>query len=406
VVSALLREFREFTPDGKNNPICSKISTLPNNDRKFISFFLFLFFLVVAISAIQLSLRNNSFKLKRTVKELAALRSVARLQQKYPRVSSDVLATVWNKSGQDYARADAELALLLKQLSLSQSGTAKKPRPKSQAFERNALGQSASAASSAYELHTNDNAYQEPPSRQYGSLGRPGGGPPPPPPASFRDAIIASRSATLPPPLSPRSNGGPESPRYGTQQQQQYQAPPSRSGTMNRSGHIRATDYDSDDDLEKLDFDRDLGAIAAGFGTTAAHASGGRLQARALFDYQADRDDKLSFYKGQIIDIKEAGDTAWWRGSTGGATGKFPKTYVRLMSVDIRARALYAFNDQSRAEHLLFDAGDDLVLLNKIPQSAWWEALLVKTNRVGIVPVNYCEITSSKEEFDRVNASS
>jgi hypothetical protein len=355
--------------------------------------------------AIQLSLRNNSFKLKRTVKELSALRSVARLQQKYPRVSSDVLATVWNKSGQDYARADAELALLLKQL--SQSGTTK--RPKSQAFDRQSLGQS---AASAYDLRAaNDNAYNEPPSRQYGSLGRPTGGqPPPPPPASFRDAILATRSATLPPPLSPRGNGnGAESPRYGTMQQQQQQQqqfqPPSRSGTLNRSSHIRATDYDSDDDLEKLDFDRDLGAIAAGFGTTAAHASGGRMQARALFDYQADRDDKLSFYKGQIIDVKEAGDTAWWRGSTGAATGKFPKTYVRLMSADIRARALYAFSDQSRGEHLLFEAGDELVLLNKIPQSAWWEALLVRTNRVGIVPVNYCEITSSKEEFDRVNAA-
>jgi hypothetical protein len=73
--------------------------------------------------------------------------------------------------------------------------------------------------------------------------------------------------------------------------------------------------------------------------------------------------------------------------------------------VDIHARALYAFNDQSRVEHLLFDAGDEMVLLNKIPQSAWWEALLIKSNRVGIVPVNYCEITSSKEEFDRVNAT-
>jgi hypothetical protein len=366
VANALKREFTEFTMD-----------------------------------AIVLSLQNNEFKLKRTVEELTSLRSVARLKQKYPRVAPDVLATVWNKCNRDYDTADRELAQLIAQL---EHATLKKSksRPKSVAYDRppvaipplqlDLLSNSSSSAvrrppppptlqqSSSFTSNSNT-----------GSLGRRSAieqqYPTAPQVSSFRDAILATH--TNPPAVaSPRNDTLSRSgsvPKLPQQQQQQQRGI-----------------FGDEDGLEHFDFDRDLGAIAAGYSAASPAA---RMQARALFDYNADRDDKLSFRKGQIIDLTEAGDTAWWRGTVDGSrVGKFPAAYVRVLTKDVRATALYAFHDHSRPEHLDFEAGDELVLLNKIPQSAWWEALHIKTGALGIAPVNYCQIAAqSKETFDILN---
>ncbi len=326
-----------------------------------------------ALDAIVLALQNNAFKLKRTVDELTALRSVARLQQKHPRVAIDVINTIWNKCNKDYDATDREIAALIAQL---ERQTLKKSasRPKSTQFDRPPLSIPPLQLDNLHQQQQQQQQQQPRSGRAapYGSLGRQSAASQSA--GSLRDAILATH--TSPPPLSPHA-------------------------TASSGSAVRGIFGDDDDDLEKIDFDRDLGAIAAGY-----TASANRMQARALFDYVGDRDDKLTFKKGQIIDLTEAGDTAWWRGTLGGSgpSRRFPAAYVRLMTKDIRATALYAFHDNSRAEHLDFDAGDELVLLNKIPGSAWWEALHIKTNRCGIVPLNFTSIAQGKEEFDRLNA--
>jgi hypothetical protein len=366
------------------------------------------------LDAIQLALQNNEFKLKSTVDELTSLRSVARLKQKYPRVAPDVLATVFNKCGRQYDAADRELQLLIAQLERSTlKNQTRASRAKSLAYDRPPvavpplqLDLLSASASASRRPPPPPATLKSPDAKSYGSLGRrprdfyddgddTTTSTPSPKPTSFRDAILAthatsSSSAAVAPPIAP-------SPRQD--------ATLSRSGRMSKppAPAQQRGIFGDDDGLGQFDFDRDLGAIAAGFASTTSASA--RMQARALFDYAADRDDKLSFRKGQIIDLTEAGDTAWWRGTVDGSSvGKFPAAYVRPLNKDVRATALYAFHDHSRAEHLDFDAGDELVLLNKIPQSAWWEALHIKTGALGIAPVNYCQIMpESKETFDSLN---
>lgn len=366
------------------------------------------------LDAIQLALQNNEFKLKSTVDELTSLRSVARLRQKYPRVAPDVLATVFNKCGRQYDAADRELQQLIAQLERTTlKNQTRASRAKSVAYDRPPVAvpplQLDLLSASASRRPPPPATLKSPDAKAYGSLGRranaatrdfyddddaanTASSTPSPKPTSFRDAILATHatSSAVAPPIAP-------SPRQD--------ATLSRSGRMSKAPAPAAQRgiFGDDDGLGQFDFDRDLGAIAAGFASTTSASA--RMQARALFDYAADRDDKLSFRKGQIIDLTEAGDTAWWRGTVDGSTvGKFPAAYVRPLSKDVRATALYAFHDHSRAEHLDFDAGDELVLLNKIPQSAWWEALHIKTGALGIAPVNYCQIMpESKETFDSLN---
>uniref|UniRef100_A0A8B9KC02 Drebrin n=1 Tax=Astyanax mexicanus TaxID=7994 RepID=A0A8B9KC02_ASTMX len=59
---------------------------------------------------------------------------------------------------------------------------------------------------------------------------------------------------------------------------------------------------------------------------------GRRLCVRALYDYQAEDENELSFEPGDIIRDVETVDKAWWRGfSKDGRQGLFPANYVQTM---------------------------------------------------------------------------
>ena len=48
----------------------------------------------------------------------------------------------------------------------------------------------------------------------------------------------------------------------------------------------------------------------------------------AIYDYQQDKDDELSFNEGQILFVIRKNDDGWWEGSMEGMTGLFPGNYV------------------------------------------------------------------------------
>ena len=48
----------------------------------------------------------------------------------------------------------------------------------------------------------------------------------------------------------------------------------------------------------------------------------------ALYDYQAQRDDELSFVVNDVIRVLDHPDTDWWHGQLHGHTGLFPSNYV------------------------------------------------------------------------------
>ncbi|XP_015283873.1 PREDICTED: hematopoietic lineage cell-specific protein-like [Gekko japonicus] len=55
------------------------------------------------------------------------------------------------------------------------------------------------------------------------------------------------------------------------------------------------------------------------------------LSAVALYDYQGDGDDEISFDPGDTITHIEQVDEGWWRGRCHGAVGLFPANYVDLL---------------------------------------------------------------------------
>ncbi|XP_060135311.1 hematopoietic lineage cell-specific protein isoform X2 [Zootoca vivipara] len=66
-------------------------------------------------------------------------------------------------------------------------------------------------------------------------------------------------------------------------------------------------------------------------GAPSAGASQSGLCARALYDYQGEGDDEISFDPGDTITDIEQVDEGWWRGSCQGRHGLFPANYVELL---------------------------------------------------------------------------
>ena len=48
----------------------------------------------------------------------------------------------------------------------------------------------------------------------------------------------------------------------------------------------------------------------------------------ALYDYNAEKDDELSFKENAIIDVTAKNEDGWWEGILNGVTGLFPGNYV------------------------------------------------------------------------------
>jgi len=66
-------------------------------------------------------------------------------------------------------------------------------------------------------------------------------------------------------------------------------------------------------------------------GPVQASGMSGRPQCRALYDFQAENPDELSFSTGQVIDIVSQENSDWWTGILNGREGIFPANYVELI---------------------------------------------------------------------------
>uniref|UniRef100_A0A3P9PB83 Osteoclast-stimulating factor 1 n=1 Tax=Poecilia reticulata TaxID=8081 RepID=A0A3P9PB83_POERE len=54
----------------------------------------------------------------------------------------------------------------------------------------------------------------------------------------------------------------------------------------------------------------------------------GGVQVRALYDFTAEEDDELGFSAGDIIEVLDRSDQAWWRGRLRGQSGLFPANHT------------------------------------------------------------------------------
>ncbi|KAM9363774.1 GRB2-related adapter protein 2b [Symphorus nematophorus] len=61
------------------------------------------------------------------------------------------------------------------------------------------------------------------------------------------------------------------------------------------------------------------------------HKASSTLQVRALYNFHAEESDELEFNVGDIINVLECSDPAWWKGQLRGKTGLFPSNYTTPM---------------------------------------------------------------------------
>lgn len=54
---------------------------------------------------------------------------------------------------------------------------------------------------------------------------------------------------------------------------------------------------------------------------------------RAMYSYQAQRDDEITLSEGEVILVFESPESGWWRGAAGDKHGWFPGSYVEVGSV-------------------------------------------------------------------------
>ena len=64
---------------------------------------------------------------------------------------------------------------------------------------------------------------------------------------------------------------------------------------------------------------------------TGGGGGGSGKTAKAMYDYQAEDDNEISFDPGDIITNVEEIDDGWWVGDCNGQHGMFPSNYVELV---------------------------------------------------------------------------
>lgn len=74
-------------------------------------------------------------------------------------------------------------------------------------------------------------------------------------------------------------------------------------------------------------------------------------QVIAVYDYEAQREDELSFFKGSVINVISKDGSEWWQGELNGRTGLLPFNYVKPLSDYATAEQLSSQLSESRKNH-------------------------------------------------------
>lgn len=140
--------------------------------------------------------------------------------------------------------------------------------------------------------------------------------------------------------------------------------------------------------------------------------------ARAKFTFQAQSPKELPLQKGDIVYIHRQVDANWFEGEHHGRAGIFPTTYVELLAPTERptpirapslqlldhgeAVALFTFNADLPVE-LSFRKGEVISLTRRV-DDRWLEGRVPGTNRSGIFPTSYVQVskmprTKSTEDY-------
>ncbi|XP_068979459.1 intersectin-1 isoform X2 [Bombus flavifrons] len=130
----------------------------------------------------------------------------------------------------------------------------------------------------------------------------------------------------------------------------------------------------------------------------------------ALYPYQAQNEDELSFEKGDVISVLAKDEAAWWKGELNGMSGVFPSNYVSPMSNEMTTNLLVAGLDsmeRKRQEYIkeLITTEqayiEDMRLVHEVFEKPLIESLVLTVDEVDKIFVNWRDIIACNDNFLR-----
>ncbi|XP_076246231.1 dynamin associated protein 160 isoform X2 [Calliopsis andreniformis] len=129
----------------------------------------------------------------------------------------------------------------------------------------------------------------------------------------------------------------------------------------------------------------------------------------ALYPYQAQNEDELSFEKGDVIIVLAKDEAAWWKGELNGMTGVFPSNYVSPMSNEMTADLMIGLDsmEKKRQEYIkeLITTEqayiEDMRLVHEVFEKPLLESLVLTVDEVDKIFVNWRDIIACNDNFLR-----
>ncbi|XP_014616737.1 PREDICTED: intersectin-1 isoform X1 [Polistes canadensis] len=130
----------------------------------------------------------------------------------------------------------------------------------------------------------------------------------------------------------------------------------------------------------------------------------------ALYPYQAQNEDELTFEKGDVITMIAKDEETWWKGELNGVSGLFPSNYVSSMSSKLTTELLMARLDpmeRKRQEYIkeLITTEqayiEDMRLVHEVFEKPLIESLVLTLDEVDKIFVNWRDIIACNDNFLR-----
>ncbi|XP_025267862.1 intersectin-2 isoform X7 [Camponotus floridanus] len=128
----------------------------------------------------------------------------------------------------------------------------------------------------------------------------------------------------------------------------------------------------------------------------------------ALYPYQAQNEDELSFEKGDVISVLAKEETAWWRGELNGVSGVFPSNYVSPMSSELTIDTIcHNPMEKKRQEHIkeliVTEQAyiEDMRLVHEVFEKPLIESLVMSVDEIEKIFINWRDIIACNDNFLR-----
>ncbi|XP_071567656.1 intersectin-1 isoform X11 [Temnothorax nylanderi] len=129
----------------------------------------------------------------------------------------------------------------------------------------------------------------------------------------------------------------------------------------------------------------------------------------ALYPYQAQNEDELSFEKGDVISVLAKEEASWWRGELNGVSGVFPSNYVSPMSNELTIDTTICHDsmERKRQEHIkeliVTEQAyiEDMRLVHEVFEKPLIESLVLSIDEIERIFINTRDIIACNDNFLR-----